>query len=206
MKKVAIRRYKYNKNYIHRDDDENGLLIENHKKYFRFVLIYIIIGIIPIILFIYIIVKLTKNKNIITNNTNTTILDKNLLNTTNNDYLNYINVAYSIDNNYHYLAHISMKSIMLSQYNTTFINFYILYSNFSAKQKEVINRISLQHKNCKIEFIDMGNQFKDFSIHDDIFAVWSPADFFRILLQDIFPNEKKFLYLDADTLIYKNVI
>ena len=190
MKKVAIRKNKYNKNYIHRDEDENSLLIENHKKYFRFVLIYIIIGIIPVILFIYIIVKLAKNKNIITNNTNntTTILDKNLLNTANNDYLNYINVAYSIDNNYHYLAHISMKSIMLSQYNTTFINFYILYSNFSAKQKEVINRISLQHKNCKIEFIDMGNQFKDFSIHDDIFAVWSPADFFRILLQDIFPK------------------
>lgn len=88
-----------------------------------------------------------------------------------------------------------MKSIMLSQYNTTFINFYILYSNFSAEQKEVINRISLQHKNCKIEFIDMGNQFKDFSIHDDIFAVWSPADFFRILLQDIFPNEKNFYIL-----------
>ena len=40
---------------------------------------------------------------------------------------------------------------------------------------------------------------------DDIFAVWSPADFFRILLQDIFPNEKKFLYLDADTLIYKDL-
>ena len=207
MKKVAIRRYKYNKNYIHRDDDENGLLIENHKKYFRFVLIYIIIGIILVILFIYIIVKLAKNKNITTKNTNntTTILDKNLLNTTNNDYLNYINVAYSIDNNYHYLAHISMKSIMLSQYNTTFINFYILYSNFSTEQKEVINKISLQHKNCKIEFIDMGNQFKDFSIHDDIFAVWSPADFFRILLQDIFPNENKFLYLDADTLIYKDL-
>ena len=30
-------------------------------------------------------------------------------------YRNYINVAYAFDSNYHYITHVSMKSIMLSQ-------------------------------------------------------------------------------------------
>ena len=57
-----------------------------------------------------------------------------------------------------------MKSIMISQNNDTFINFYILVSNLTRAQKIVIIRISREHKNCKIKFFDMGNQFKEFHL------------------------------------------
>ena len=122
-----------------------------------------------------------------------------------NKYKNYINVSYAFDGNYHYITHVSMKSLMLSQDKTTFINFYMLVSNLNDEQKEVINRISLEHNNCKIVYIDMGDQFKELYIPKDIMAVWSTANFYRVKLQDLLPNEHKILYLDTDTLIYKDL-
>ena len=95
-----------------------------------------------------------------------------------------------------------MKSIMLSQNNDTFINFYILVSNITKKQKKVINRISLEHKNCKIEFFDMGNQFTDYHLSNN---VWSTANFYRLRLPELLKDVKKIIYLDADTLIYKDL-
>ena len=117
-------------------------------------------------------------------------------------YKNIINVAYAFDNNYHYITHVSMKSIMINQNFDTFINFYLLVSNLTKEQKNVINRISLEHKNCKIKFFDMGIKFKEFKIPQNI---WSTANFYRIILQDLLINEKKILYFDVDTLIYKDL-
>ena len=122
-----------------------------------------------------------------------------------NKYRNYINVSYAFDGNYHYITHVSMKSLMLSQDKTTFINFFMLVSNLNDEQKEVINRIGLEHNNCKIIYIDMGDQFKELFIQKDIMAVWSTANFYRVKLQDLLPNEHKILYLDTDTLIYKDL-
>ena len=117
-------------------------------------------------------------------------------------YKNYINVAYAFDNNYEYITHVSMKSIMLSQNPTTFINFYLLVSNLTRKQKSIINRIRVEHNNCNIHFFYMGKKFKNYGTP---LSIWSTAIYYRICLQDLLPNEKKILYLDTDTLIYKDL-
>lgn len=117
-------------------------------------------------------------------------------------YLNYINVAYAFDNNYEYITHVSMKSIMLHQEPTTFIKFYILVPNINTNRKNVINKIKIEHKNCNITFFEMGQQFKNYNIPLNI---WSTAIYYRIKLQELLPNENKILYLDSDTLIYKDL-
>lgn len=116
---------------------------------------------------------------------------------------NFINVAYALDNNYFYIAHVSMKSIMLNQNFDTFINFHILTSNITDKQKEIINKISLEHHNCKITYHIIHNQFTEFK--SEGFAKWTTTIFYRLLLQNILKKEKKILYLDCDTLIYKDL-
>ena len=126
------------------------------------------------------------------------IFNKNKIQTFDNN----INVSYAFDKKYHYITHVSMKSIMLSQNNDTFINFYILVSNLSYEQKKVINQISKEHKNCKINLIDMGNQFKEFNLP---FNIWTTANYYRIKLAELLPNVKKIIYLDSDTLIYKDL-
>ena len=217
MRKIDIRKYKKlkrNKNDYYYDDDNNNYLSESTKNYLVYFFIFIAFAIITFILIlIYILTKGKPNKsntlnNYISNNNSLNI--NNITNNTNSEScspppINYINVAYSLDNDYHYIVHVSMKSVMLSQNPNTFINFYILTSNISEKQKEVIDKIALQHKNCKIEYFDMGNRFKDLNVPGDAYAVWSTAIFYRLLLQYLLPNEKKILYLDGDTLIYKDL-
>ena len=178
MKKVKIaKKNKYNDYF----DDEDSLAIIINLKNFKICLA--IVSVILIILLLFFLFRFFKG----------------------NKFNNYINVSYAFDGNYHYIAHVSMKSIMLSQEKTTFINFYMLVSNINDEQKEVINKICLEHENCKIIYIDMGDQFKELYIPKDNMAVWSTANFYRVKLQDLLPNEHKILYLDTDTLIYKDL-
>ena len=178
MKKVKIaKKNKYNDYF----DDEDSLAIIINLKNCKICLA--IVSVILIILLLFFLFRFFKG----------------------NKFKNYINVSYAFDGNYHYIAHVSMKSIMLSQEKITFINFYMLVSNINDEQKEVINKICLEHENCKIIYIDMGDQFKELYIPKDNMAVWSTANFYRVKLQDLLPNEHKILYLDTDTLIYKDL-
>ena len=116
---------------------------------------------------------------------------------------NIINVAYALDINYSYIIHVSMKSIMLNQNIDTFINFHIVSSNVTKEQKTIINKICLEHNNCRIFYHIIGNQFNEFQFEG--LVNWSKTIFYRLLLQDILPNENKVLYLDCDTLVYKDL-
>ena len=178
MKKVKIAKKKKKNDYY--DDEDNLAIIINLKN------CKICLAIISIILFfpfLYFIIHFIRRKK----------------------YKSYINVSYAFDGNYHYITHVSMKSIMLSQDKTTFINFYILVSNLNDEQREVINRIGEEHENCKIIFIDMGGQFKELYIPKNAMVTWTTAIFYRVKLQDLLPNEQKIIYLDTDTLIYKDL-
>ena len=118
---------------------------------------------------------------------------------------NYINIAYAFDaNNYHYIAHVSMKSIMLSQKSNTYIIFHMLVpANIKKEEKEVIDKICQQHKNCEIKYFEMDERYK--GLNTKGVTKWSTAMYYRLRLPDLLPNEKKILYLDCDTLIYKDL-
>jgi lipopolysaccharide biosynthesis glycosyltransferase len=120
----------------------------------------------------------------------------------NKSYKYYINVAYAFDNDYHYITHISMKSIMISQNKDTFIIFHLLVSNLNSSQKNIIDRIKREHNNCKIKYYEMRDKFKNIKISS---SIWSTANFYRIILPELLPKEKKLLFLDTDTLIYKDL-
>ena len=117
---------------------------------------------------------------------------------------NFINVAYAFDSNYQYITHVSMKSIMLSQNRDTFIFFYILVSSkIKEEEKIVIDKVCEEHKNCEIKFFYMGERYKEMNTKG--YINWSTAMYYRLRLQDLLPNEKRILYLDCDTLVYKDL-
>ena len=118
---------------------------------------------------------------------------------------NYINVAYSFDNIYYYITHVSMKSLMLNQNNNTFIIFHILLSKeIYNEQKPIIDKICIEHNNCKINYYQMSDQFKKFSTKG-IGISRTSAIFYRLILQNLHLNETKALYFDCDTIIYKDL-
>ena len=97
-----------------------------------------------------------------------------------------------------------MKSIMLNQKNSTFIKFYILvHENIYDQQKKVIDKICQEHINCNISYLILKNEFKNIS--NAGFIKRTTAIFYRLLLQKLLPDEKKTLYFDCDTLIYKDL-
>lgn len=115
--------------------------------------------------------------------------------------INYINVAYAFYNKYYYIAHVSMKSIMLNQKNNTFINFYILiHENVYNESKSVIDKICQEHSNCNIKYFILKNEFKEFRA-----SYWTAGAFYRLMLQKLLVNETKCLYFDCDTLIYRDL-
>lgn len=118
------------------------------------------------------------------------------------EYKNYINIAYTFDKNTIYIAYVSMKSLMLSQNYDTFIQFYLLTNNMNDSDKEIINEIKKEYKNCNLQYFDMGNRFKNLKVPN---SMWSTAIFYRIILQDLFPTLNRILYLDTDTLIFKDL-
>lgn len=119
-------------------------------------------------------------------------------------FKNFINVAYAFDNNYYYITHVSMKSIMVNQNNSTFIIFHILISEgIYNEQKSVIDDICKEHINCRINYYILKNEFKEFSTSGRIKR--TTAIYYRLLLQNLLINETKALYFDCDTLIYKDL-
>jgi lipopolysaccharide biosynthesis glycosyltransferase len=120
------------------------------------------------------------------------------------NYRNYINVAYAFDSSYQYITHVSMKSIMLSQNRDTFIIFHILVSSkIKDKEKEVIDKIAKEYNNCEIKYYYIGDRFKEINVK--AYITWSTAMYYRLRLPDLLPNEKRVLYLDCDTLVYKDL-
>lgn len=116
---------------------------------------------------------------------------------------NYINVAYAFDSQYYYIAHVSMKSIMINQDFDTFIIFHILISEITNKIKTIIGKICIEHKNCKIRYYLLKRKFEEFCTKG--YTKWTKTIFYRIFLQNVLINEKKVLYLDCDTIVYKDL-
>ena len=120
------------------------------------------------------------------------------------EHFNYINIAYAVDNDYYYITHVSMKSLMLNQKNSTFVKFYLLvHKSINKKQKKIIDKICLEHTNCNISYFKFKNEFKD--INTTGIYNWTTSTFYKLLLQNLLLNENKILYLDSDTLIYKDL-
>jgi lipopolysaccharide biosynthesis glycosyltransferase len=76
-------------------------------------------------------------------------------------------------------------------------------SKIKNEEKEVIDKISKEFKNCEIKYYYMGDRFKEINVRG--YITWSTAMYYRLRLPDLLPNEKRVLYLDCDTLVYKDL-
>lgn len=98
-----------------------------------------------------------------------------------------------------------MKSLMLNQHKKTFIMFHIVVSKeIYNEQKPVIDKICEEHKNCKINYYIIGDEFKDFSPRG-LSITRTRGIFYRLILPNLLKNESKTLYFDCDTIITKDL-
>lgn len=112
-----------------------------------------------------------------------------------------INIAYMVDNNYVPYMITSMHSAIKNKNKESVYNFYIIAENFSSENIEKIKKI--KEHNVNIEIIPARQKTLDYS-HLGRFASFKIA-MQKIFIPDYLEDVDKVLYLDADTLIQKDL-
>lgn len=108
----------------------------------------------------------------------------------------------SLNNNYIYPIMVSITSILLNSENNTYIHFNLLLSN--DVEKINLNKIISLKKlksNIHFRFYKVGNKFNGWKHGRNI----PVPSFYRSILGEIIYNTNKIIYLDGDTLIYKDL-
>lgn len=112
-----------------------------------------------------------------------------------------INIAYMVDNNYVPYMITSMHSAIKNKNKESVYNFYIIAENFSSENIDKIKKI--KEHNVNIEIIPARQKTLDYS-HLGRFASFKIA-MQKIFIPDYLENIDKVLYLDADTLVQKDL-
>lgn len=116
----------------------------------------------------------------------------------------YYRVVFSIDENFvDYLA-VTIQSLVENSAPHKKYILSILANGFSDRAKRILS--SFEKENIQIEFYNVKENLEELNIKtlkEDLH--WSIATYYRILIPFLFPNDKKVLYLDCDTIILDDV-
>ena len=116
--------------------------------------------------------------------------------------VNYINIAFCLSNFYSTLAYVSMISILSNKKYYTYISFYLIIpNNFIQKNIDFIKSLNENYDFFNITFIKMDNRYKNAFISSYI----TNEAYYRFSLGELLPNINKIIYLDPDTITYKDL-
>ena len=116
--------------------------------------------------------------------------------------LTYIPIALSPNDKYTPLAYTSMISILTSKNYYTYIDFYlILPKNFSSENYILFDSLFYQFVYFNITYIQMDDRYKKAFVHRYI----TNQAYYRFSLGSLLPKLNKIIYLDADTIIFKDL-
>lgn len=114
-----------------------------------------------------------------------------------------INVVYATDDNYAFLAGVSMLSLFENNRHCGQLCVYILADNISEENCTKLIKIG-KHYNRKVYLIDIVSFMKDLQekgINGYANAAGGYTTYSRLLIHDLIPNKKRVIYFDCDTLV-----
>lgn len=113
-----------------------------------------------------------------------------------------IPIAMALDDNYLYPTLVSMTSILENAELKTKYNFYIMHpTEFKEENKTKLKSLENKYEKCKIHTIDMGDKYKH---ANDRGHITTPA-YYRLSLSELLPDLDKILWIDGDTLTFKDL-
>lgn len=122
-----------------------------------------------------------------------------------------INIVYATDDNNVDLLKISMYSLLRNANPSTFYSINILHRCIKSESIKELEDVCRQFPNSHINFIDCTPYEKKYHFTDEELKqlkvrVFLPSvTFYRLLTFEIFPNVRRIIYLDNDTLILKDL-
>ena len=114
-----------------------------------------------------------------------------------------IAVSYGLNNNYTYPVLVSMTSILENSYKNTYYTFYLLVEKETFKEENKIMFKHLQDKydRCKVVILEMTNENLKNARKDR----YPMEAYYRLLLPNLIPRINRLIYLDGDTMIFKDL-
>lgn len=112
-------------------------------------------------------------------------------------------IVFSINNDYASYLCICLMSLLTYVKQNDRYEVYVLHSDLSEEHKK--NILQLKEDNFNIKFINVESIVNN---HKDNFSLnthFTIETYYRFFLPQIFPNLDKVLYLDADTMIMKDI-
>lgn len=114
-----------------------------------------------------------------------------------------INVFYAVDDNFVKYTIVSMSSLIENANDTDHYIITILNTGISDKMQEIAKR--LQKPNIDINFVDVKNYLEKISEKLPIRDYYSKTTYYRLFIAEMYPELKKALYIDSDTVVLDDV-
>ena len=193
LKRKNIKNIKYS-------NKRNAKIIKklNQEKFSSIRYLIIIVPLI-IIFFILLYLLLKKNK---TNFVQNESKEGYATGYTNQNKINQIPIASSLNNNYVYPIIVSITSILYNSVPNNFFTFYLLLApDVQEENLKKISGLKDKYPNCKFVFLRVENHFKNF------FTGYykSPTIYYRLELSNLITDVDKIIYLDVDTITHKDL-
>ncbi len=112
-----------------------------------------------------------------------------------------INVVYAVNDLYAHAAAASIYSVWFNTKHKELCRFYVLYLDLLKQNYLKFMELSEQY-NIKIQMIEVNSDKIEGLYEVDYFKL---EMYLRIFIGDLFPAEKKALYLDCDTIVKKDI-
>ena len=119
-----------------------------------------------------------------------------------NNQKKIVNLGFSINNSMFKFLYVSLYSTLENSHSNTIYNIYIqIKNNFQKCYKKLLYNLEKIYFNCNIFFINMKREFINaFRNHLDI------STYYRLKLPLLCPKINRIIFIDADTLILKDLL
>ena len=112
-------------------------------------------------------------------------------------------IVLAVNNYYVPYVSVMIESLIYNSNPKRFYKLFILNTNISQKNIEILKTQIKKNKNFSINFINVNKFIENKNLK--IFAHLTIETYFRFLILDLFPNSEKVLYLDSDLIINVDV-
>ena len=112
-----------------------------------------------------------------------------------------IPIAMCLDDNYTLPTIVSMTSMLESVKKDTQYEYYLLVpGDFKDENKQKILSLKEKYESFDINFINMGDEFKDAKL-----GIWGTAAYYRLRLPSVLSQYDKCIYFDGDIIVNKDL-
>ena len=114
-----------------------------------------------------------------------------------------IPIFYAADENYLPYLSVSLSSLIENANKAYVYKIYILHAGIDAKKSEEI--LKYQTDDFRIAFVNVAKRLEEVKISLQLRDYYTGATYYRIFIAGMFPQYKKAIYLDSDTVVLGDI-